>query len=150
MRGAGAKRYEAGGDLSYAVEVSAAERGVGEKASVLPQSRKPASSLRAGERRPTRQAGPPPRAPGRELTPLHPLAVPATSLSPARASHWDSAATRIPPAVPPTRMLMFYLFVLRFAGSVFIGGPNFAGTDTDEPLSHRTRSAATASGTKRY
>eukprot|EP00069_Balaena_mysticetus_P014242 bmy_08635T0 len=33
--------------------------------------------------------------------------------------------------------------------SVFIGGPNFAGTDSDEPLSHRTRSAATASGTKR-
>lgn len=93
--------------MSYAVEVSPAEWGVGEKASILPRSRKPASSLRAGERRPTSQARPPPRAPGRELTPLHPLAVPATSLSPARASHWGSAATRISPAVPLTRMLMF-------------------------------------------
>lgn len=81
--------------------------GIGEKASILPRSRKPASSLRAGERWPTRQARPPPRDPGRELTPLHPLAVPATSFSPARASHWGSAATRISPAVPLTRMLMF-------------------------------------------
>ncbi|CAI9162910.1 unnamed protein product [Rangifer tarandus platyrhynchus] len=43
---------------------------------------------------------------------------------------------------------MFYLFVPRFRGSVFIGGPNFAGTS--KPLrSHRRRSTATASGIKR-
>ena len=65
-----------------------------------------------------------------------------------RASHGDSAATLISPAVPPTRTLMFSLFVPRFGGSVFIGGPNFAGTS--KPLrSHRRRSTATASGIKR-
>lgn len=55
-----------------------------------------------------------------------------------RTSHGDSAATLISPAVPPTRTLMFYFFVPRFTGSVFIGGPNFAGTS--KPLrSHRKK-----------
>ena len=114
---------------------------VGENASVLPWSRKPASSLRAGERWPTRPA----------RTRAHPSPAPGRPCHVPVSSSGLLTGTRprlISPAVPPTRTLMFSLFVPRFRGSVFIGGPNFAGTS--KPLrSHRRRSTATASGIKR-
>lgn len=122
---------------------------VGENASVLPWNRKPPSYLRAGERLPESWGGEADEA-SQDASSSFPSPWPTLphSCLQLQASHGDSAATLISPAVPPTRTLMFYLFVPRFAGSDFIGGPNFAGTA--KPLrSRRRQSAATASGTKR-
>lgn len=114
---------------------------VGENASVLPWSRKPASSLSWGAA--ADEASQDVSSPFPSPWPT--LPCPCLQL---QASHGDSAATLISPAVPPMRTLMFYLFVPRFAGSDFIGGLNLAGT-AKLLRSRRRHSAATASGTKR-